>query len=87
MKCPNIDDIDFSNASIASLNEIKRIQDLSSLLSKAVGLGSLANIFVGNNLVAASYSVYSHDFAIMTKALKGASALTRSRIETVAGRR
>lgn len=45
MKCPTIQKITFSHESKKSLNEIKRINNLSKLLSTLMASGTLSTIY------------------------------------------
>lgn len=84
MECPNIGEIKFSQTSIDAIEEIKRKKELGNALIKVIGMGTVANIFVGNKMVEASYSLYSTDFEAMAKGMGAIPLITRKSIERVA---
>jgi len=85
MQCPNIQHIKFSTDSLKALDEIKRIKQLSVLLSSSMVSGTLSTIFLGANSLTTTYSVYSADFDSLTRALKAVPIITRTLIERIAG--
>jgi hypothetical protein len=85
MKCPTIKHLIFSPQSQKAFEEIKRIKHLSNLLSNFLVSGTLSTIFLGANSTTATYSVYSTDFEVLTRAMMAVPIITRNRIETIAG--
>ncbi len=83
MKCPNIEDLQFSSSSALALKEIKNINDLSKMLAVATGVGSLINIFAGNGVGKSAYSIYSHDFETMSRGILAIPAISRKRISDI----
>ena len=86
MRCFDIKDIEFSPMSVRAIKEIRRIKKLSTYLIAVTGTGHLATIFLGNGPIQASYSLYSTDFQLMTRAMAGVPAITRRLISDVAAR-
>lgn len=84
MKCPNIEELQFSSASLAGLAQIKNKNDLSKLLITLTGGGTLMTIFLGSSALASTYSVYSTDFSTMSRALASVPAIKRKVIEDIA---
>lgn len=73
--CPNIEDLVFSPASIKAINDIKRIQKYSKMLSVALAVGQFATIFVGNDSLKSTYSFYSTDFEVMANSMLSVPAI------------
>ena len=86
MDCPNIGEIKFSSRSLDAIEEIKRIKKLSNMLASAMSGGVVVNIFLGNDLTKASYSLYSTDFEVFTAAMMAVPKITRKLIEDTADR-
>ncbi|REL26455.1 hypothetical protein DXX93_07580 [Thalassotalea euphylliae] len=84
MKCPNIEGVEFSSTSKRALKRLKELDELSKLLATFTGIGVFANIFLGSNSLAATYSVYSTDFATLTRGLATIPKITRRQIEKIA---
>ncbi|REL28351.1 hypothetical protein DXX93_18460 [Thalassotalea euphylliae] len=85
MKCPNIESIELSSESKASLKEIQKINELAPFLVKISGGGVMLNLFAGNGAIASTYSVYSHDFEAFTRAMTVVPKIARRRIWNISG--
>ena len=86
MNCPNIGEIKFSTRSLDAIEEIKRIKQFSNMLASAMSGGVVVNIFLGNDLTKASYSLYSTDFEVFSQAMMAVPKVTRKLIENAADR-
>lgn len=86
MECPNIGEIKLSNRSIEAIDEIRRVRQVADTLAVALSAGIVANIFVGNGLLEASYTLYDTDFEQFAKSMKGIPAIAKKRVKDEADR-
>ncbi len=84
MECPNIDGLKFSQVSIDAIEEIRRKKALGNIAIISIGVGTWANIFVGNGMLEMTYSLGSTDFEDMTKKMATVPRITRNMIEKIA---
>lgn len=84
MDCPDIHGLKFSKISEDAINDIRDKRELGDLLIKVIGVGHVANIFAGNGMLEATYSLYSTDFEAMARGMAGVPAITRASIQRVA---
>jgi len=84
MECPILGEIRFSQVSIAAIEDIRRRQALAGKRVLAIGAGYIINIFFGNGMLEATYSLYSTDFELMSKGMQAAPLIVRKSIENVA---
>lgn len=84
MECPNIEGLKFSQISIDAIEEIRQKRILGDLGIITIGIGSWANIFVGNGMLEAVYTLDSTDFEDMAKKMAIIPRITRTVIEKIA---
>ncbi len=84
MECPNIGNIKFSTTSIDAIEDIRRRAALSEKLVKFIGAAHVLNIFFGNGMLEATYSLYSTDFELMADGMKSVQIIVRGRIIRIA---
>lgn len=80
MDCPNIDEMKFSQASIDAIEEIRRLKIVFNDLLYATPAAHIANIFVGNSALEATFSLGFTDFQAMANALKGLPLMEKNRL-------
>src|SRR5690554_7648013 len=85
MECPNIGNIKFSATSIDAIEDIRRRTAAADKLVKFIGAAHILNIFFGNGMLEATYSLYSTDFELMAEGMKSAPEIIRKSIEQTAG--
>lgn len=86
MECPNIGEIKLSGRSVEAIDEIRRIRQVADRLAVVMSAGIVANIFVGNGLLEASYTFYDIDFEQFSKSMKGIPAIAKKRVQDEADR-
>ncbi len=83
MQCPSINGIQFSKSGVKSLEELKQMIKNSGYLAKAVGYGTLVNIFLGNGVLKSSYNIANTDLSLMADGLKSIPDITRNRVKLI----
>lgn len=86
MQCISIHGVKFDHKNISSIEEIKRKNSLSVMLSRAMPFGTMANIFLGNKVAISSFNIYQTDFEALAKALAALPAIQRRVIQDIARR-
>jgi len=84
MDCPNIGEIKFSSISLDAIEDIKSRNVFADMLVVTMGMGTVVNIFLGNDLTKASYSVYSSDFEGLAQSMVNIPSIKRERITFIA---
>jgi len=84
MECPNIGNIKFSATSIDAIEDIRRRTAAADKLVKFIGAAHILNIFFGNGMLEATYSLYSTDFELMAEGMKSVPAAVKGRIMIIA---
>ncbi len=84
MNCSDISQIKFSDTSIKAIKEIRGMIKKAKALTWAIGIGNIANIFVGNDALKASYNLHSTDFTRMAEAMQAVPAILRKRVSDTA---
>ena len=64
--------------SMAAIEEIRQKRQLAAMLRVANPDGTLANIFVGNDSLKATYSIYGTDFETMGRAMAAVPAIEQA---------
>ena len=81
MKCPTILGLKFDQKSIRGIEKIKRVNELSTVLSKFVAIGTFANIFLGNKVPEITFNIYHFDWHLFHDALNEIPTISKSVIE------
>ena len=84
MKCPKINELDFSERGEKAIKEIRRIKDLNKWLSITIVGGTFANIFAGNGIIKSSYNISQTDFDKFPSELKTAPKISKGVIHRIA---
>lgn len=84
MECPNIDGLKFSQVSIDAIEEIRQKKILGDLGIISIGIGSWANIFVGNGMLEMTYTLDNTDFEDMARKMAVIPRITRKMVEKIA---
>lgn len=85
MRCPEIDDLEFSERGKLAVKEIRRIKEINQWLSATITVGTFANIFAGNGVIKSHYNLTQTDFDAFSTALKSSPSIARKTIETISG--
>ncbi len=62
MKCPSLNNLEFSETSKLAIKEIRRVKVLSDYLATVAVFGTFANIFAGNGPIKSHYNLTQTDF-------------------------
>lgn len=84
MRCPDIDNLEFSERGKMAVKEIRRIESLNKWLSVAIVGGTFANIFAGNGVIKSGYNLSQTDFDKFSKGLKSAPEIAKRTIHNIA---
>jgi hypothetical protein len=84
MECIPINNITFDHVSLEAIREIRRKRQLTATLSIVMPAGTMANIFLGNDVLKSSYNITQTDFATLAKAIRGLPAIERKIIRDIA---
>ncbi len=77
MQCKSINGLKFDKKSIDAIEDIKRRNNLGAILSGALAIGTMANIFLGNGPLKSAYSISQADFEALAKAMSGLPIIQR----------
>lgn len=86
MQCIPINDIRFSQESIAAIKLIRKKNQLAVVLVTVLPAGAMVNIFLGNGSLQSSYNVYQTVFESLAKAMVSVSPIHRRVIQDIATR-
>ncbi len=81
MECPDIYGLRFDDRSKQGIERIREIREISSLLTKVLGYGTFANIFLGNGFIESSYNVTSQDWTLFAQAMRSVPTISRELIK------
>lgn len=62
MKCPSLNNLEFSETSKLAIKEIRWVKVLSDYLATVAVFGTFANIFAGNGPIKSHYNLTQTDF-------------------------
>lgn len=86
MQCTSIYDLNFDQKSIDAIEDIKRRNNLSKVLSRVMPFGTMANIFLGNGPLKSAHNITRTDFEALAKAMAALPAIQRKVIQDIARR-
>jgi len=81
MQCVPINSVKFDKRSIEGIERIKNINGFSSLLTKVIGIGTFANIFLGNKVPELTFNIYQTDWAMIHQSMMALPSIQRKIIE------
>lgn len=84
MECKTVPSVTFGPKSRAAIEEIRRKHQLSLMLQTLIPVGTMANIFLGNDALKSAYNVYSTDFETMGRAVAAVPAIEQAVILRIA---
>ena len=79
-----INDVKFSQGSIAAIKDIRRRGHMLAALAKIMPAGIMINIFLGNNTLKSAYKVSQTDFESLAKAMAPLPTIQRKIIRDIA---
>lgn len=77
MDCINLTGVNFGSRSLEAIEEFRRKHQLARMLRTMLPAGAMVTIFLGNDTLKASYSIYSTDFKALADAMQSVSAIER----------
>jgi len=84
MKCVFINNVKFSQESIAAIKDIRRRGHMVAALAKIMPASIMINIFLGNETLKSAYNVSQTDFESLAKAMASLPAIQRKIIRDIA---
>lgn len=84
MECKTVANVTFGPKSRAAIEEIRRKHHLSVMLQTLIPVGTVTNIFLGNDALKSAYNVYSTDFEMMARAVAAVPAIERAVVLRIA---
>lgn len=84
MNCRTLSGVKFGKRSREAIDEFRSKQQLSRILRRLIPVGTMATIFVGNDALKVSYSIYSTDFQAMAQAMASLPAIERRVLANIA---
>lgn len=84
MECVAISSIKLDRKSLEGIKRIKDINGFQSLISSVIGLGTFANIFLGNKVPEITFNIYQTDWTQLHQTLMALPSIQRKVIEDIA---
>lgn len=84
MECPSIVDLQLSEKDLEALEAIRKVERNGDWLEKALPVGVLATIFLGNRAPEVSFNIASTDWVLFTQSMNSISPIVRRRVSDIA---
>lgn len=83
--CPVFDNLVLSAKGSEYLDDINSRLKLGNWLTRALGIGGVATVFVGGTTLNAEVAVKSTDWIMLAEGMRDVDKITRRQVETLAG--
>lgn len=83
--CPVFDNLILSKKGFEYLDDIHSRLKLGSWLTRALGIGGVATVFIGGTTLNAEVTVKSTDWIMLAEGMRDVSKITRRKVEDIAG--
>lgn len=83
--CPTFNNLTLSKVGTEYLDDINSKLKLGSWLTRTLGIGAVATVFVGGTSLNAEVTVNSTDWIMLSEGMRDVSKITRRQVETLAG--
>ncbi len=83
--CPVFNNLVLSAEGSEYLDDINSRLELGNWLTRALGIGAVATVFVGGTTLNAEVTVKSTDWIMLAEGMRDVSVITRRKVEDIAG--
>lgn len=83
--CPVFDNLVLSTKGSEYLDDINSRLKLGSWLTRFLGIGGVATVFIGGTTLNAEVAVKSTDWIMLAEGMRDVSVITRRKVEDIAG--
>jgi hypothetical protein len=84
MECIPIDNLSFDYESLEAIRDLRKRRQIVDVLSIALPVGAMANIFLGNGVLKSSYNITQTDFVTLAESIRGLPSIERKVIRDIA---